>query len=358
MPYTIQKNDSGEHCVHKKNADGSIGKKIACHDSEDGAIAQIGAIESEEKKPKKKKPKKSFDGLHIHDPDLNFKIKVARDAQTSTYTITTGNTANDTYPITDNGVIKTGGLEDDMLENDTEPTIEEPIVEEPVTEEPIVEEPVTEEPSDDTPDVDPLYAVKALGEKRIGGYGIIWGSANEKDLDGEYFTQDTQDLKAIFTAMGKIPLVVHHAADDKVKTFVYGEVDVMEEDDTGLWWEGKIKEFEVYRKYVLPLLQRRAMFSSTGTLPAAKRRTKSGQITRWPVAEMTTTWTPAEWRMLERPVAEIKAAYKAIDINCDLSEYDDEQETDTKGAEKARLKAIVQFHISELELFELTLEEN
>lgn len=215
---------------------------------------------------------------------------------------------------------------------------------------------IIEDSADDL-DIDARYAVKALGKNRLGAYGVLWGDPDDKDLHEEFFTPETKDTKSIFDAMGKLPLIVHHAADDKVKTFVYGEVDVLEEDDEGIWWEGKIKEFEVYQEYVQPLLDRRALFSSSGTLPAAKRKNKkSGEITRWPIAEMTTTWLPAEWRMLERPVEEIKAAYKAIDLNCDLSDYDDTQEQEAEGAEKARLKAIVMHHISELDLLETTLE--
>jgi len=156
--------------------------------------------------------------------------------------------------------------------------------------------------------------------------------------------------------MGKIPLVVHHGLEDKVKTFVYGEVDVMEPDDIGLWYEAKIKEFETYRQYVQPFLNDKKLFSSSGTLPAAKRVKKSGEITRWPIAEMTTTWMPAEYRMLERPVSEIKSIYDEMGLDCDLSEYDNEtQEPDTKGAEKARLKAMVDYHLSELGLLEVEI---
>ncbi len=48
MPYTIVK-QNGLFCVHKKNEDGTAGKKIACHATQKEAVAQIGAIESAEK---------------------------------------------------------------------------------------------------------------------------------------------------------------------------------------------------------------------------------------------------------------------------------------------------------------------
>ena len=430
MPYTIKTNNKGKFCVHKKNADDSVGEKLPgkCHDTKDDAVAQIGAIESSEKEQTGKKSMSEATAMNIYinpyntgNTGVNNSGSVDYpDVVTTTTTDGTTWTELQTTPLitekkneeedmtdsidTDKGmsldqlrwkiveawedahgrlgfwvreiyhddgfiVVHDSGGNDDykvvfsMSDDGVEFAQKTEWIE-------------VELPSDwvekslrdrldfeksiqpDTPNEDAIdlrYAVKSLGKNRLGGYGILWGDEENKDLHQEFFTPETKDVRAIFDAMGKVPLIVHHAADDEVKTFVYGEVDIMEEDDTGLWWEAKIKEFEVYQEYVAPLLARRAMFSSSGTLPAAKRRTKSGQITRWPVAEMTTTWIPAEWRMLERPIDEIKAAYKAIDLNCDLSEYDEDTEPDTKGAGKARLKALVEHHISELELLEIEI---
>ena len=35
------------------------------------------------------------------------------------------------------------------------------------------------------------HALKAIGEDRIGGYLVVWGSPQQRDLQGEYFTPDT-----------------------------------------------------------------------------------------------------------------------------------------------------------------------
>jgi hypothetical protein len=49
MPYTISRNDAGEYCVYKKNEDDNpIGESLGCHDTQDEAAAQIGAIEASE----------------------------------------------------------------------------------------------------------------------------------------------------------------------------------------------------------------------------------------------------------------------------------------------------------------------
>jgi hypothetical protein len=212
---------------------------------------------------------------------------------------------------------------------------------------------------------DPRYALKALGKNRVGTYGILWGDEERKDLHDEFFDEETRDLKAIFDAMGVIPLIVHHGGDEAIKTFVYGEVDVMELDDVGLWYEGKIKEFEVYYNYVKPLMDENKMFSSSGTLPAAKRVAKNGHITRWPVAEMTNTWLPAEYRMLERPLAEIKSAYNELGLELpDLDKKEPEKakesnevqdKNNAKGAEKARLEALIEQELQKLNLSEIAI---
>jgi len=364
MPYTVKKNEKGEFCVYKKDEDGeATGESLGCHESKEKASAQIGAIESEEKPTKKSGEPNTEKGQSLDQlrwkivgawEDLyEYSMWVSEVFHEDGYIIVNDSRGKTNYkvPYTESDesvefaprnewievklnadwVEKFASLKNRMNYKDFT----------------ISEEDVTFE-------IDPKYAVKSLGENRLGAYGILWGDEDNKDLHKEWFDQETRDIKSIFSAMGKLPLIVHHAADEDVKSFVYGEVDVLEEDDTGLWWEAKIKEFETYRKYVQPLLDRRAMFSSSGTLPAAKRVEKSGRITRWPVAEMTTTWIPAEWRMLERPVDEIKAAYKAIDLNYDFTDVEDE-DNDAIGAAKARLSLIADSYLREIELIEETL---
>lgn len=49
MPYTISRNAGQEYCVYKADADGEpMGEALGCHDTQDKAAAQIGAIEAEE----------------------------------------------------------------------------------------------------------------------------------------------------------------------------------------------------------------------------------------------------------------------------------------------------------------------
>ena len=203
------------------------------------------------------------------------------------------------------------------------------------------------------------FAIKSLGGNRVGGYAVLWGDDESKDLDEEYFTSDTKDLTAVFDEIGTIPFMVHHAADEKVVKFVGGAVDVLELDDIGVWWEAKTKEFEAYKKYVSPMMEKGMAFTSSGTFPRAKRTEKNGFISRWPIAEISATWLPAEYRMLEHPISEVKSAYEKLGIEVDLSNYEDKpKDTDkNQGVEKARLQELVKQELINVGLLQLEIGE-
>ncbi|KKK80957.1 hypothetical protein LCGC14_2818310, partial [marine sediment metagenome] len=163
----------------------------------------------------------------------------------------------------------------------------------------------------------------------------------------------------VFDEIGTIPFMVHHAADEKVVKFVGGAVDVLELDDIGVWWEAKTKEFEAYKKYVSPMMEKGMAFTSSGTFPRAKRTEKNGFISRWPIAEISATWLPAEYRMLEHPISEVKSAYEKLGIEVDLSDYEDKpKDTDkNQGVEKARLQELVKQELINVGLLQLEIGE-
>lgn len=169
----------------------------------------------------------------------------------------------------------------------------------------------------------PMPTVKALGRQRIGGYAVLWGDASRKDLAGEYFTPETEELDAIFQSMKALPSLYHHGGDGAVKAEVIGQVDVMALDDVGLWFEAQLLQAARYRGAIDELISRGALGVSTGTLPIARKSAPDGRIVRWPIVEISLTPTPAEFRMMERPVSEIKAAYTAIGLHFPGESSDD-----------------------------------
>lgn len=182
--------------------------------------------------------------------------------------------------------------------------------------------------------MDDSKAVKMLGRNRIGGYMVMWGNDAAKDLDGEWFTPDTEELTTIFKAVGKLPWLYNHATDSTIKSTPVGIIDTLQADDIGLWYEAQLDTSNKYIDAVRNLVSKRALGTSSGTLPGARKVAKSGQILRWPIVEGSGTTTPADYRQrTERPIAEIKSAYTAIGLDFPDPEVD-------TGAENARQQAI------------------
>lgn len=361
MPYTIKKKKS-EYCVHKADKDGEpIGESLGCHSSRKKAGAQIAAIEAseEENMSKKSVQKAELNGQESAE-DRRMMIENAwyefRNGNWNSHVVE----CYDEYIVVWDGDQKThfqvgctmseDGVEFAPMNEWVEVKLKSEWVAKSIELLGIGDLVVIRQPEE-------AYSIKSLGEYRIGGYGILWGDESRKDLHGEFFTPDTRDIKAIFDVMGAVPNVVHHGVDDEVKKFVLGPVDVMEPDSKGLWWEAKIKEHKTYREMVEPLLENQVLFSSSGVLPGAKRVNKeTGEITRWPIVEMTDTWIPAEHRMLNQPITEIKSLYQTIGLDFDeevINVDPKEAVAVAKGVEKARLDALIQQEILNLALAEL-----
>lgn len=165
---------------------------------------------------------------------------------------------------------------------------------------------------------------KAFGADRFGGYLVLWGTQKAKDVTGEFFTSHTQEMKSVFDAMGRLPVLYHHAADSTLKSQVIGHIDLMQPDEVGLWVEAQATKADLYRRMVKPLLDKGLLGWSSGTFPRAKEVKATGEITRWPIMEGSLTPTPADPRQMMRPVAAVKAAFVEIGLDADaLKAYDD-----------------------------------
>lgn len=157
-------------------------------------------------------------------------------------------------------------------------------------------------------------AIKSLGRNRVGGYLVLWGSADRKDLSQEYFEPDTGELTSIFQQLGKLPYFYNHATDPVVKSSLMGVIDTIEEDDLGLWYEAQIDKNNRYREYFMKLVNRQVLGTSSGCLPGAREVIKGGKITRWPIIEGSATPTPMETRQMDMPIEAIKSAFTQLGI--------------------------------------------
>ncbi len=154
--------------------------------------------------------------------------------------------------------------------------------------------------------------VKTLdaGAGRIGGYLVVWGGPDQRDLHGEYFTPDT-DLALDWYA--RRPVLYQHGRDGRLKTALVGVIDTLRADDVGLWAEAQLDLRQRYVRAVRGLIERGALGWSSGSLPHLVEVAPDGRIVRWPVVEGSLTPTPAEPRRTD--VNTIKSAYALLGLD-------------------------------------------
>ena len=137
-------------------------------------------------------------------------------------------------------------------------------------------------------------AIKAIegSPDRVGGYLVYWGSEAQADLQGEYFTPDT-DL-CLDWPMPR-PALYHHGLDATLKTALIGQIDTLKADEVGLWAEAQLDMRNRYLAAIQQLIDRGVLHWSSGSLPHLVERVK-GWISKWPIIEGSLTATPADWR--------------------------------------------------------------
>jgi hypothetical protein len=131
------------------------------------------------------------------------------------------------------------------------------------------------------------------------------GPFKGKDLDGEYFSKNT-DIKPDW--FDRRPLVWHHNLDPNLKADpVIGTADDLEQGDDGWWATVWLDRSHRYWEQVNGLLSAGKIYGSSGSLPNFVRTdAKTGEILVWPYIEQTLTPTPAN------PYSRVVAA-KAVD---------------------------------------------
>lgn len=218
------------------------------------------------------------------------------------------------------------------------------------------------------------FAIKALGGNRIGMYAILYGDEKNRDLSGEYFTPKTDSVDHIFKAVGALPLLYHHGRDEVLKSTVIGKVDVLVSDDNGWWAEAQLwadgqstinEDYQAYVREIRKLIANNKLGTSSGTLPGARKATKgNGQITDWPMVELSLTPTPCEPQTQERTISFVKSAFEEAGLQFPIrAEEAPEAEAEKApgGAEKAQedeaaAKAAIERELANLLELEVSLE--
>ncbi len=145
---------------------------------------------------------------------------------------------------------------------------------------------------------------------RIGGYLLVWGEARQRDLQGEYFTQET-DVGLDWYEQR--PVLYHHGLDGALKAAVIGVIDTLKPDDIGLWAEAQLDLHKRYVRAVQRLVDKGVLSWSSGSLPHLVQVGGDGQIKRWPIVEGSLTPTPAAPRLTD--VQTLEGAYKSLGLD-------------------------------------------
>ena len=165
---------------------------------------------------------------------------------------------------------------------------------------------------------------------RIGGYMLVWGEADRRDLQGEFFTPQT-DVGLDWYEQR--PVLYHHGLDGALKAAVIGVIDTLRPDETGLWAEAQLDLHKRYVRAVRRLVDLGVLSWSSGSLPHLVDVGEDGHIKCWPIVEGSLTPTPAEPRQTD--VQTLKSAYKSLGL--DVSRLGIEA-TDSPNIDEAQQK--------------------
>jgi len=131
-----------------------------------------------------------------------------------------------------------------------------------------------------------------LGNGKLGGYLVRFTTEAQPDLQGDYFTKDTE--LGTFT---DLPVLYHHGADKTIGKRVIGR-GTIKQDAIGLWVEAQLAMRDEYEKEIYALAEKGALGWSSGAVShLVEREYKSEKIAwvkTWWIAEASLTPTPAE----------------------------------------------------------------
>lgn len=137
--------------------------------------------------------------------------------------------------------------------------------------------------------------LKALGNGRVGGYLVRFSSDRSPDLEGDFFTAETD-----FGAHEKSLTFYHHGLDVKLGRRVLDPAATMKKDEAGVWVEAQLQLRDEYEKAVYGLATQGKLGWSSGTASHLVEREAVGKamwIKRWPLGlDASLTPTPAEPR--------------------------------------------------------------
>ena len=168
--------------------------------------------------------------------------------------------------------------------------------------------------------------VKALGSGKVGGYLVRFTDENHPDLDGDFFTKDTDfDIED----KERITLYYNHGLDSVLKTRKLGN-GLAWVDEFGVWAEAQMNLRDDYEKHIYSMTESGKMGWSSGTLPNLVVRESVGKaswVKHWPIGkdasltptpaagpELTKAITLKQWQSMQDKLLQVSTDAKSVDI--------------------------------------------
>jgi len=166
---------------------------------------------------------------------------------------------------------------------------------------------------------------KAMDDGRVGGYLIRFTKAGDTDIDGDFFTEDTD-----YGTRKTTTVLYHHGQDQTLGRRVLDAEAEMKMDDTGVWVEAQLDRRDQYEEAIYQMAKAGKLGWSSGTashLVERERAAKGGyHVKSWHLGvDASLTPTPSEPRNEAVPVKSLKST--------DLSNTDIAQQAEAQAAE-------------------------
>jgi hypothetical protein len=153
-----------------------------------------------------------------------------------------------------------------------------------------------------------MNALKFAEGGIIEGIAAPNGSPARRDAHGEFFTARTNFQLDWFAER---PLIIGHGLGPS-GTAVVGKVVAVERRPEGLWIRAQLDKAGTWFGKIRGMLERGALSFSSATMPHLAKVTPSGEITDWPIVEVSLTPSPASRDARITNVREAAAHYQTI----------------------------------------------